>query len=57
MPVFLSLRERSFLAELKAHKDVKRFADIASVDVGIVTGANRFFPVPDVTVSEFIQTD
>ena len=54
MPVFLSLRERALLAELKAREDVKRFADIASVDVGIVTGANKFFLVPDATVSEFI---
>lgn len=53
MPVFLSLRERALLAELKAREDVKRFADIASVDVGIVTGANKFFLVPDATVSEF----
>lgn len=53
MPVFLSLSERALLAELKARDDVKKFADIASVDVGIVTGANKFFLVPDATVSEF----
>lgn len=53
MPVLLSLSERALLAELKARDDVKRFADIASVDVGIVTGANKFFLVPDATVSEF----
>ena len=53
MPVFLSLRERALLVELKARDDVKKFADIASVDVGIVTGANKFFLVPDATVSEF----
>ena len=53
MPVFLSLRERALLADLKGHRDVKRFIDIASVDVGIVTGANKFFLVPDSTVSEF----
>lgn len=53
MPVFLSLRERALLAELKARDDVRKFADIASVDVGIVTGANKFFLVSDATVSEF----
>jgi len=53
MPVFLSVRERTLLAELKVHGDVKRFADIASVDVGIVTGANKFFLVPDATVEEY----
>lgn len=53
MPVFLSIRERALLADLKARDDVKRFVDIASVDVGIVTGANKFFLVPDATVSDF----
>jgi adenine-specific DNA-methyltransferase len=53
MPVFLSLRERALLGELKARDGVKKFSDIASVDVGIVTGANKFFLVPDTTVSEF----
>lgn len=53
MPVFLSLGERALLSQLKAHDDIKRFADIASVDVGIVTGANKFFLVPDATVEEF----
>jgi len=53
MPVFLSVSERTLLAEFKASDDVKKFSDIASVDVGIVTGANKFFLVPDATVSEF----
>lgn len=53
MPVFLSLAERALLAELKEQNDVARFAEIASVDVGIVTGANKFFLVPDATVEEF----
>lgn len=53
MPVFLTVRERTLLAELKARADVKKFADIASVDVGIVTGANKFFLVPDAIVTEF----
>lgn len=53
MPVFLSVRERSLLADLKAHEDVRKFSEIASVDVGIVTGANKFFLVSDDTVAEF----
>lgn len=53
MPVLLSVRERTLIEELQNHNDVARFADIASVDVGIVTGANKFFLVPDSTVSEF----
>ncbi len=53
MPVFLSLGERALLSQLKARDDIKRFTEIASVDVGIVTGANKFFLVPDSTVEEF----
>lgn len=33
-----------------AHDKVHRFADIAEVDVGVVTGANKFFLVDDETV-------
>ena len=53
MPVFLSLGERALLSQLKARDDIKRFDEIASVDVGIVTGANKFFLVPDSTIEEF----
>lgn len=53
MPVFLSLGERALLSQLTASDDIERFSDIASVDVGIVTGANKFFLVPDTTVEEF----
>lgn len=53
MRVFLSQRERVLVSELKSHHDVKKFGDIASVDVGIVTGANKFFLVPDTIVSEY----
>lgn len=53
MPIFLTSRERSLLADLKAHADVRKFSEIASVDVGIVTGANKFFLVTDATVAEY----
>lgn len=53
MPIFLSRRERDLIAELREHKDIRIFADIATVDVGIVTGANKFFLVPDHVVKEF----
>lgn len=53
MPIFLSLKERGLISELRKRHDVKRFADVAFVDVGIVTGANKFFLVPDKTVEEF----
>ena len=53
MPVFLSVRERGLLADLRSRQEIKRFSEVASVDVGIVTGANKFFLVPDSTVEEF----
>lgn len=37
----------SLLDQLEDHADVHRFSDIADVDVGIVTGANKFFLVHD----------
>lgn len=36
---------------------VQRFADVARVDVGIVTGANKFFFVPNETVDRFALQD
>ena len=53
MPVFLTPLERQLLAQLRASPNVKCFSKVASVDVGIVTGANKFFLVPDRTVEEF----
>jgi adenine-specific DNA-methyltransferase len=53
MPIFLSVKERAVIAELRKREDIKPFRDLASVDVGIVTGANKFFLVPDKTVQEF----
>ena len=53
MSVFLSPSERALISQLKARDDIKIFSEIASVDVGIVTGANKFFLVPDSIVEEF----
>ena len=53
MPIFLSQRERALLSALRQSKDVVPFCDLASVDVGIVTGANKFFLVDDKTVDKF----
>lgn len=49
----LDLETRELFDELEAHTEVHRFEDIARVDVGIVTGANKFFLVPDDTVAEY----
>ena len=49
----LDLETRSLFDELEHHREVHRFKDIAKVDVGIVTGANKFFLVPDAVVRNF----
>jgi adenine-specific DNA-methyltransferase len=49
----LTIAERSLVDSLSEHPEVHRFEDIAKVDVGIVTGANKFFLVPDDTVSRY----
>lgn len=49
----LDLETRSLFDELESLPAVHRFNDIAQVDVGIVTGANKFFLVPDETVRTY----
>ena len=49
----LEPRIRSLLSELVDLKSVRRFDEVAQVDVGIVTGANKFFLVRDETVRQF----
>lgn len=49
----LDLETRTLIDELEDHSEVHRFDDIARVDVGIVTGANKFFLVPDATVTAY----
>jgi len=53
MPVFLTREERALVSELRADERVRAFSEQASVDVGIVTGANKFFLVPDKVVEGF----
>jgi adenine-specific DNA-methyltransferase len=53
MQIFLTAHERALLARMRELPGVACFSQIASVDVGIVTGANKFFLVPDSTVKEF----
>ena len=47
------MRTRALLDELAASRSVRRFDEVAEVDVGIVTGANKFFLVDDSTVRSF----
>jgi adenine-specific DNA methylase len=49
----LDVETRSLFDELAEHDDVHRFDDIAQVDVGIVTGANKFFLVSDAVVEAY----
>jgi adenine-specific DNA-methyltransferase len=53
MPVFLSKYERSLLRDLKSNTGFATFDQMADVDVGIVTGANKFFLVTDEVVKSF----
>lgn len=48
----LGKETRDLLDELAEHEAVHRFSDVAKVDVGIVTGANKFFLVTDDVVAE-----
>lgn len=50
---FLDVAVRELLDELEELPTVHRFKDVADVDVGIVTGANKFFLVSDETVETY----
>jgi adenine-specific DNA methylase len=50
MTSLLTSREQEVLARAAGLADVHRFSDVATVAVGVVTGANNFFLVPDATV-------
>lgn len=49
----LDLETRELFEELTHNESVHRFEDVAKVDVGIVTGANKFFLVPDDVVKNY----
>lgn len=50
---FLDVGVRGLLDELEDLPTVHRFKEVADVDVGIVTGANKFFLVSDETVETY----
>jgi adenine-specific DNA-methyltransferase len=52
-PALLDAETRLLLDEISEHDEVHRFKDIAKVDVGIVTGANKFFLVSDTIVKSY----
>lgn len=53
MKVLLEPEELRVFEKVKALPMVRRFADVADVDVGIVTGANKFFLVDAKTVKQY----
>jgi adenine-specific DNA-methyltransferase len=53
MKALLTKDERDILADACQRKNVYRFDALAEVDVGIVTGANKFFLVTDEIVQQF----
>jgi adenine-specific DNA-methyltransferase len=50
---FLTQEERDIYKQIIQKPEVYKFNDIASVDVGIVTGANKYFLVNDETVERY----
>lgn len=52
MKALLTHSERELLKKASSHQNVLPFDDIAKVAVGIVTGANKFFLVPDEVVDD-----
>ncbi len=52
MLALLTTHERELLDRIAKHDRIRTFKEVASVDVGIVTGANKFFLVPDSVVAK-----
>lgn len=53
MPAFLSAEERQVIQRAQTLAGIHRFGDVAVAEVGIVTGANKFFLVPDEVVQRY----
>ena len=53
MRAIISKECNELLTRLKKNKKIKKFSQIAKVDVGIVTGANKFFLVDDKTIKNY----
>ena len=53
MKVLLTPEELTVFERVRKSPMVVRFRDVAKVDVGIVTGANKFFLVDNATVKQF----
>ena len=49
----LDKKTRTLIQRLKTHPNIKKFEDVAKVDVGIVTGANDFFLAPNSVIEKY----
>lgn len=49
----LDIDELKLIKKVIAHPNIQKFKDIAKVDVGIVTGANKYFLVDNETVKSY----
>ena len=49
---YLTKKEILLLRKLKQHKSLKKFGELAEVDVGVVTGKNEFFVIDQKTVQK-----
>lgn len=54
---FLNSRENELLNQIENNNNIIKFGDIASVDVGITTGNNKFFCVDRATAEEYDLID
>ncbi len=57
LTVLLEKEELKVLEKARGLPTVRKFSDVAKVDVGIVTGANKFFLVNDETVKRYDLSD
>src|SRR5258707_2251389 len=49
----LSDEEASLMRKMKDRRDIPSFVSVANVDIGIVTGANDFFVVDEITLKRY----
>ena len=53
MKILLDCEELDVFERVRQFATIKRFEEIAQVDVGIVTGANKFFLIDNATVEKY----
>jgi len=51
-PLFLDSEIRKILSEMKTHNKIKKLEEIATIRIGVVTGANNYFIVNSTSATE-----